>query len=68
MKIEIILNELCFKFTKEVEARFYAEMNAVFSKLSDFEERMRAIALQAARGEFGKVGNKSGLDLEVQFK
>lgn len=66
-KMEFALNEVCFKFTQQVELRFYAEMNQVYSGLHNFEERMREIALQAATGEFGKVGNRAGLDLHVQF-
>ena len=67
IKMEYVLNEVCFKFTQEVELRFYSEMNQVYSGLHNFEERMREIALQAATGEYGKVGNRAGLDLHVQF-
>lgn len=65
IKIEVILGEVCFKFTQEVEVRFYTEMNNIFSSLSNFEEKMKEIALQAATGDFGRVGNKAGLDLNV---
>ena len=67
IKIDVILSDICFKFTQEVEVRFFTEMNTVYSSLQGFEERMREIALQAASGNYGKVGNKAGLDLNVQF-
>jgi hypothetical protein len=40
-------------------------MNEIFYKLTDFEEKMREIALKAATGEYGKVGNKQGMNLDV---
>ena len=67
IKIDVILSDICFKFTQEVEVRFFTEMNTVYSSLQGFEERMREIALQAASGNYGKVGNKAGLDHNVQF-
>jgi predicted nucleic acid-binding Zn-ribbon protein len=44
-KIEVILGEVCFRFTQEVEVQFYAEIARVFAGLSDFEERMKQIAI-----------------------
>jgi hypothetical protein len=44
-KIEIILAEVCFRFTQEVEVRFYTEVNQIFQGLKNFEERLKQIAL-----------------------
>jgi F0F1-type ATP synthase membrane subunit b/b' len=67
VKIRHILTEICLRFTQEVEARFYADMNNIFTQLRDFEEKMREIALKAAIGEYGSVGNRANLDLHIQF-
>jgi hypothetical protein len=40
-------------------------MNNIFAQLRDFEEKMREIALKAAMGEYGSVGNRANLDLHI---
>lgn len=66
-KIEFLIGDISLTFTQEVEARYYKEMHSIFCQLQDFEVKMREIALKAAQGEYGNVGNRAGLDLHIQF-
>lgn len=63
----MILNDVSFKFTQDVEYKFYSEINAIFNQLSDFEIKMREIALKAAQGEYGNIANRAKIDLDIQF-
>ncbi|CDW71342.1 UNKNOWN [Stylonychia lemnae] len=62
-KIDVILNQLIFKFSKDVEAEFYHQINLQFSKLKDMEEKMREISLKAVQGKFGNVGGQMELNM-----
>lgn len=64
-KSEVIIDQIVFKFSREVEAEFYRQISAQFDKLQDMEEQMREAANSAMRGHYGRVGGN--LNLDVNF-
>eukprot|EP00347_Sterkiella_histriomuscorum_P009379 403341435 len=64
-RIDVIINHLIFKFSKDVEAYFYEEIALQLRKLQDMEEKMREVADQASQGHYGNTGGQ--LNLNVQF-
>jgi hypothetical protein len=61
---------LCFKFSREVEAQFYTEINQLFQKIEDVGTKMRDVALQVAQGSFSHLANSGSntqMDLNIDF-
>lgn len=64
-KVDVVLEQLCIRFSKDVETQFYTDMNLLFARLGDVEERMKEVAVQVSSGSFGSKSNN--LDLNVEF-
>ncbi|TNV76175.1 hypothetical protein FGO68_gene6777 [Halteria grandinella] len=64
-RTDMVLEQLCIKFSRDIESQFYTEINQIMQRLCDVEEKMREVATDATTGKFGHLTNN--LDLNVNF-
>ena len=46
---EYIIDQICIRFTTEVESKFYIQMRDLFTQLEGIEEKMVEMSLQRAQ-------------------
>ena len=60
----MVLEQLCIKFSRDIEYQFYSEVNQIMQQLSNIEEKMKDVATEAIMGKFGTM-TSNGIDLNV---
>jgi len=62
---DIVLEQLCMKFTRDIEAEFYVQLSHLSQRLGDIEQGMRDVVVSTHSGIYGHLSNN--LDLNVDF-
>ena len=62
---DIVLEQLCMRFTRDIEAEFFVQLNHLSQRLGDVEQAMRDVVVNTNSGSFGHLSNN--LDLNVDF-
>lgn len=66
-RVDVVCEQLCIRFNKEVQNYMYQEINTSFQRLTDIEEKMRQVVTDVNVGNYGHTLGGHFDNLNVDF-